>query len=251
MGQQLLTISQLAKYVGVTVRAVRHYHALGLLPEPPRDSSGYRCYGATAVIELMRIKTLADAGVPLSRIKVLMQASPATFTHAINSVKADITKRIAELKATKARLDALQPGDRTFVSVAVAGYLDYLRQIGLSEAVIALERDAWILISALHPDYVDSWATQKQTILMQPDFKALYQQLDEARNWSTQDPRLEKLAQDMLHISNRYSDMEIPGQNELAADAQAMSLINEHGTHTFPPWKRLRELLRASQKRNR
>ena len=33
----MLTISQLAAYAGVTVRAVRHYHAKGLLPEPERD----------------------------------------------------------------------------------------------------------------------------------------------------------------------------------------------------------------------
>ena len=30
----MLTISQLAAYAGVTVRAVRHYHSKGLLPEP-------------------------------------------------------------------------------------------------------------------------------------------------------------------------------------------------------------------------
>ncbi len=43
----MLTISQLAAYAGVTVRAVRHYHQIGLLPEPERDASGYRRYGAT------------------------------------------------------------------------------------------------------------------------------------------------------------------------------------------------------------
>lgn len=32
----VLTISELARYAGVTVRAVRHYHAEGLLPEPER-----------------------------------------------------------------------------------------------------------------------------------------------------------------------------------------------------------------------
>ena len=48
----MLTISQLATYAGVTVRAVRHYHAKGLLPEPERDSSGYRRYDAAAVVEL-------------------------------------------------------------------------------------------------------------------------------------------------------------------------------------------------------
>ena len=48
----MLTISQLASYAGVTVRAVRHYHARGLLPEPERDASGYRRYGAQAVADL-------------------------------------------------------------------------------------------------------------------------------------------------------------------------------------------------------
>ena len=45
----MLTISQLAAYAGVTVRAVRHYHQIGLLPEPARDNSGYRTYNAAAV----------------------------------------------------------------------------------------------------------------------------------------------------------------------------------------------------------
>ena len=38
----MLTIGQLAAYAGVTVRAVRHYHQVGLLPEPERDASGCR-----------------------------------------------------------------------------------------------------------------------------------------------------------------------------------------------------------------
>lgn len=63
----MLTISELASYAGVTVRAVRHYHAKGLLPEPHRDHSGYRGYDAGAVVELIRIRTLAEAGVPLAR----------------------------------------------------------------------------------------------------------------------------------------------------------------------------------------
>src|ERR1700690_1718254 len=114
MTRQLLTISQLAKYVGVTVRAVRHYHALGLLPEPARDGSGYRRYGAEDVIALTRIKTLANAGVPLSQIEKLMESSADDFKAAITSIKADITQRVAQLEETKRRLDALQSGARMF-----------------------------------------------------------------------------------------------------------------------------------------
>ena len=55
----LTIISQLAAYAGVTVRAVRHYHQIGLLPEPERDASGYRRYGASAVVTLIKIRALA------------------------------------------------------------------------------------------------------------------------------------------------------------------------------------------------
>ena len=57
----MLSISQLAEYAGTTVRAIRHYHRIGLLAEPPRDASGYRTYGAQAVVDLKRIRVLADA----------------------------------------------------------------------------------------------------------------------------------------------------------------------------------------------
>ena len=47
----MLTIGRLASYAGVTIRAVRHYHQVGLLLEPERDSSGYRTYDAAAVLQ--------------------------------------------------------------------------------------------------------------------------------------------------------------------------------------------------------
>jgi DNA-binding transcriptional MerR regulator len=86
----MLTISQLASYAGVTVRAVRHYHAKGLLPEPERDHSGYRRYNAAAVVELIRIRTLAHAGVPLSRVQELLAAGDEEFAAAL----ADIDRRL-------------------------------------------------------------------------------------------------------------------------------------------------------------
>src|SRR6185369_10370734 len=74
---QVITIGQLADYAGVTTKTVRVYHAKGLLPEPGRDSSGYRRYTAQHAVELIKIRTLADAGVPLARIRDL-RAAPDT-----------------------------------------------------------------------------------------------------------------------------------------------------------------------------
>ena len=70
----------------MTIRAVRHYHQRGLLPEPDRDASGYRRYDADSVIELIRIKALADAGVPLARIQQLLVAEPAEFAAAVAEI---------------------------------------------------------------------------------------------------------------------------------------------------------------------
>ena len=53
----------------MTVRAVRHYHQIGLLPEPERTYAGYRIYDAAAVVRLIEIRTLAEAGVPLARVR--------------------------------------------------------------------------------------------------------------------------------------------------------------------------------------
>ncbi|MFB6620012.1 MerR family transcriptional regulator [Streptomyces sp. NPDC056367] len=64
---RMITIGQLARYVGVSVKTIRVYHDKGLFPEPERDGSGYRRYGADEVIALIKIRTLAEAGVPLAR----------------------------------------------------------------------------------------------------------------------------------------------------------------------------------------
>src|SRR6266540_5545909 len=85
-----ITIGQLADYAGVTIKAVRHYHKRGLLEVPERDASGYRRYSARHAIELVKIKTLAEAGVPLARIKELLAADVEHFGAAI----AEIDRRL-------------------------------------------------------------------------------------------------------------------------------------------------------------
>ncbi|NUP27791.1 MAG: MerR family transcriptional regulator [Nocardia sp.] len=59
---------QLAELAGTSVRAVRHYHDIGLLDEPERASNGYKRYGVAHLLRVLRIKRLADLGIPLSQI---------------------------------------------------------------------------------------------------------------------------------------------------------------------------------------
>src|SRR3954469_1379353 len=107
----MLTIGQLAAYAGVTVRAVRHYHQIGLLPEPERDASGYRRYGPNAVVSLIKIRTLADAGVPLAEIAAMLEADAATFAEAIQRIDIHLQEAIERLEVSRKQIRQLAAGD--------------------------------------------------------------------------------------------------------------------------------------------
>src|ERR1700738_1778104 len=123
----MITIGQVAAHAGGTIKAFRHYHKRGLLEEPQRDSSGYRRYTAQHAIELVKIKTLAEAGVPLARVKELLAASPDRFAAGITEVDRSLQKRAKEIRRTRERIARLSAGDGLFVSADVADYLDRLR----------------------------------------------------------------------------------------------------------------------------
>lgn len=55
--------------VGVSTRAVRHYHQRGLLPEPARLANGYREYALTDVVTLARIRRLTELGLTLDEVR--------------------------------------------------------------------------------------------------------------------------------------------------------------------------------------
>lgn len=81
--------SDLAQLAGVTVRTLRHYHAIGLLPEPPRHPNGYREYGAEHLARVLRIKQLASLGFPLDRIGGMLDdldAGPLAETGAFDAL---------------------------------------------------------------------------------------------------------------------------------------------------------------------
>jgi DNA-binding transcriptional MerR regulator len=190
----MITIGQLADYAGVTTKAIRHYHERGLLAEPDRDSSGYRRYTAKDAIDLVKIRTLANAGVPLARIKDLLDADPDALTAAIAEVDHDLQDRIAQLRRTRDQLAQLRGDDRLFVSPEVADFLDDLRELGVSERQVHLEREGWILMRTASPEDASVWIAEKRELMADPAFRALYLEHDAAYGWSPNDPRLPALA---------------------------------------------------------
>jgi DNA-binding transcriptional MerR regulator len=243
----MLTIGQLADYVGVTTRAVRHYHQRGLLPEPERDPSGYRRYGAQAVVDLIRIKTLADAGVPLARIQALLVAEPEPFARGITQIDQALRRRIRDLEQQRRRIAELAAGDRLFLPDEVVGLLDELRRLGVSQRAVYMERDGWILLAARSPGQAAELAKGKRSDLADPEFRRLYLACDQAFDWDPADPRLEEVADAMVAFAARHRPDPDPDRATLD-DPVAVDLLSSPPGGSSPAWERL---LRLTSDRSR
>lgn len=170
----MLTIGQLAAYSGVTTRAVRHYHQIGLLPEPERNASGYRTYAAPAVVRLIRIRTLAEAGVPLARVQELLDACDDEFGTAVAEIDRRLRGEIKELQEHRLRIAKLAAGDSLALPQEVTDYLDRMRAMGVPELLVELERDSWILIAARMPEQIPEVMAEKVAQLDDPLLGRLY-----------------------------------------------------------------------------
>jgi DNA-binding transcriptional MerR regulator len=242
----MITIGRLADYAGVTIKAVRHYHQRGLLAEPPRDSSGYRRYSAQHAIDLIKIKTLAEAGVPLARIKELLVADPDRFAMAIADIDRDLRERTEKLLRTRRRIAQLSAGDRLFVSAEVADYLDRLHELGVSRRMVQIERDGWILAQSLSPDEAAIWIADKRDAISDPQFHAIYLDYDAAFDWSPEDPRLYALADRIQRwLATRHGrseDAKGPVQDSAIAQLVATSI-----GASSPAWSRLGEIAKERE----
>ncbi|MEI5098676.1 MerR family transcriptional regulator [Streptomyces sp. PmtG] len=239
----VLTIGQLAATAGVTVRTVRHYHHVGLLPEPERDASGYRRYSAQAAVDLIRIRTLADAGVPLARVDALLHARPAEFAAAVSDIDAELRRKIDELAEYRRRIAALAGGDELVLPPEVVAVLNRMRGLGVSERRVRLERDAWILMRALDPHLVPRRVREKNAAFDDPETTRLFLACDRAVDWDADDPRLERLIDDLdAWEAAHEQDGDRPGY---------LKLVSARISEASPAWRRVVEALAHRAERRR
>jgi DNA-binding transcriptional MerR regulator len=230
----VLTIGQLAATAGVTVRTVRHYHQVGLLPEPERDASGYRRYGVQAAVDLIRIRTLADAGVPLARIDAVLHAQPAEFAAAITDIDGELRRRIDQLAEHRRRIAALAGGDGLVLPPDAVAVLDRMRGIGVTERTVRLERDARILMHILDPAATPRWVREKNARFDDPAKTRLYLACDRVVDCDPHDPRVDRLIDELdawrIAHEGDISQPELPLVDSLIAEES-------------PAWQRILDVL--------
>jgi DNA-binding transcriptional MerR regulator len=240
----VLTIGQLASYAGVTIRAVRHYHQIGLLQEPERDASGYRTYDAVAVVRLIRIRTLAEAGAPLARVRELLDADPETFAAATAEIDRQLRAQIRALQEHRRRIAQLGSGDSLALPTEVVDYLHRLRALGAPEAIIEPERDAWILMAGRLPEAMPAMMAEKVAQLDNPKVVRLYQLIGRIAENGDDEDLLRETADLLIELFEQAAASgELDRQDEHMPDAAFIGLMDSFADASHPAVARLRELI--------
>lgn len=105
--------AQLADTAGVNVETLRYYERRGLLPPPPRRSSGYRDYPPEAVQRIRLIKQAQALGLSLEEITELIALNPhadiacGDMETRIRSKITDLDTRLAALGELRGQLEQL------------------------------------------------------------------------------------------------------------------------------------------------
>ena len=106
-------IGKAAQLSGTTIKAIRHYEAIGLLPAPQRQGQ-YRVYSAQSVELLMVIKCAQQLGFKLKELQVILQDHPGDTLpweradQAIAAKKQELANEIKAIQQVYAGLVAFE-----------------------------------------------------------------------------------------------------------------------------------------------
>ncbi len=108
-----MRIGELAEMVGLSTRAIRHYHHRGLLPEPARRTNGYREYGVRDVVVLARIRRLTELGLSLDEVRdALADEQGRDLREALVALDGDLARQEAAIRGPDRSSRAARRFDR-------------------------------------------------------------------------------------------------------------------------------------------
>lgn len=207
-----LRIGEAARLLGVTPKTVRHYHRIGLLPEPERGANGYRLYDAAALVRLQRIRRLQALGFSLGQVRDLLgdASDEQSLRDVLRGLLAELTGQLAFLEARRARVERLLAGDASlaFEQAAEPPTLRLVRDRlqgqlpEISEALWEQESRIWAMLDGFTwPAGYEEWrATLIHHLVTHPDqlrqWHRLAEQLNALAGLPEDDPAVAGLAAD-------------------------------------------------------
>ncbi|MFD4134770.1 MerR family transcriptional regulator [Streptomyces goshikiensis] len=194
-----MQIGEIAALVGLTTRAIRHYHHVGLLPEPERRPNGYRAYTVRDAVLLARVRRLTELGLGLDEVRdVLADDAGRELADVLEELDADLARQEAEIGERRRRLAVLlaaPPGESEPVSPALAAL--FAKAPPTSSPSAAMDREHLTLLDASGVAGEELYAVLGP-LAADPAVLALYERLDELAEAPADDPRIPALAAELV-----------------------------------------------------
>ncbi len=105
-GTGLLTIGELARSTGLTVRTIRYWSDEGVLTPVTRSAGGYRLYDAESAARLELIRTLRELGLGLDDVRKVL-AGETTIAEVAAAHVVALDAQIRALRVTRAVLSTV------------------------------------------------------------------------------------------------------------------------------------------------
>jgi DNA-binding transcriptional MerR regulator/effector-binding domain-containing protein len=144
MNSPLLTIGEFSRMTHLSVKALRHYHDVGVLEPAAIDRfTGYRSYEASQVPSAQVIRRLRDLGMPLDSIAAVLAAPDVEARN--REIAAHLARMERQLEQTQASVASLRallagPAERPVVELRAIAAVTALT---ISEVVEAADLVAW------------------------------------------------------------------------------------------------------------
>jgi DNA-binding transcriptional MerR regulator len=107
MATTMLTIGEFSRMTYLSVKALRHYHDVGVLEPAGIDpQSGYRSYGADQVTAAQVIRRLRDLGMPLDGIRAVLRAPDLAARN--REISAHLQRMERQLEQTQTAVSGLR-----------------------------------------------------------------------------------------------------------------------------------------------
>jgi DNA-binding transcriptional MerR regulator len=135
-----MTVGQLAKKSGITVRTLHHYDALGLLTPARRSEAGYRLYGPEEVVRLSRIVCLRKLGLSLEQIEALLANQSQSLQTTLKQHILELEEQIATQQQQLSRLRKMSSQLERAGTVSVDTINDLLETIQMLETYYTKEQ---------------------------------------------------------------------------------------------------------------
>ncbi|RKS76042.1 DNA-binding transcriptional MerR regulator [Actinomadura pelletieri DSM 43383] len=196
-----MRIGELAALVGVSTRTVRHYHQLGLMPEPERLGNGYRDYRLRDAVLLARVRRLVGLGLALDEVRdVLASDRGRELREVLVALDADLAAEEKAIRARRERLARLlNEADLTPDSAVSPEMAEVLRGLPRGSRFGEFDRDLLALVDTK----VGEGEREQFVKMMRPFGEAreriaqIYARMDEIADAPTNDPRIGEIARDL------------------------------------------------------